>query len=203
MGILVTYFEPFGGESINASAQAAALLPRAVCGKALTTLELPVVFGAAGTRLTEALRQYQPELTLCLGQAEGSAALHLERVAINLQDASRPDNGGNTPQEEPICPDGPAAYFTALPVKQLAQSLRDSGIPAQVSNSAGTYVCNNVMYALLHWLSQSAPGAKGGFIHVPLTPEQAASRSGTVPSLDAGIAARGLVTIMELMLGDG
>ncbi len=200
MGILVTYFEPFGGDTINASAQAAALLPEAVCGREIISLELPVVFREAEPRLCEALKQYRPELTLCLGQAEGSPALHIERVAVNLRDASRPDNSGDTPQEEPICPDGPAAYFAALPVKQLAQALRDAGIPAQVSNSAGTYVCNDVMYTLLHALSQSGSGARGGFIHVPLTPEQAAGHPGGAPSLAPSIAARGLVQIMELML---
>ena len=202
MCVLITYFEPFDGDAINASACAAALLPEEICGHEIITQELPVVFQKAGERLRAAIERYHPALVLCLGQAEGSPALHLERVAINLRDASRPDNSGSAPQEAPIIAQGPAAYFTSLPVKILAQALRESGIPALVSNSAGTYVCNDVMYTLLHEQSKQDYHARGGFIHVPLTPLQAANRGGGIPSMDSGIAAQGLEKIIELCLSE-
>ena len=197
MRVLVTYFEPFGTDTVNASAQVAALLPDEIAGAEVVKLQLPVVFSDAETALCASLEELSPDVVLCTGQAEGITELHLERVAVNLRDAARADNSGTIPDEVPIAPDGPTAYFSSLPVKHLAKHLRDQGIPAAVSNSAGTYVCNDVMYTLLHQLSQLSDGVLGGFIHVPLSTEQAATRTGAVPSMDAGTASRGLQAIIQ------
>ena len=162
MRVLVTYFAPFGTDTLNASALAVKLLPEEIRGARLWKIELPVAFSGAEKALKTAITAYSPVLVLCTGQAEGTAEMHLERVAVNLRDARMPDNEGNAPDEMPILPDGPAAYFATLPVKHLAELLRDQGIPAAVSNSAGTYVCNDVMYTLLHTLSAAPGTAMGG-----------------------------------------
>lgn len=138
MRILVTYFAPFGADQENASALAVRLLPNAIGAARVITWELPVAFEGAEQALKQALRDVSPNLVLCTGQAEGTAELHLERVAVNLRDARMPDNEGFAPKEMPICPEGPTAYFATIPVKRLAEELRKSGIPAAVSNSAGT-----------------------------------------------------------------
>ena len=140
MRVLVTYFAPFGTDTLNASALAAKLLPEELPGAEIRKAELPVAFHGAEEALEAAIKTYSPDLVLCTGQAEGTSELHLERVAINMRDARMPDNAGVAPDQEFIVPDGPAAYFATLPVKKLALELRAAGIPAAVSNSAGTYV---------------------------------------------------------------
>lgn len=199
MRVLVTYFAPFGTDQENASALAAKLLPEKIGDAQVVTAELPVAFGAAETALKQAIARVSPDLVLCTGQAEGTAEMHLERVAVNLRDARMPDNEGNAPDETPVCPDGPAAYFATIPVKRLAEALRKAGIPAVVSDSAGTYVCNDVMYTLLHTLSQGTEHALGGFVHVPLAPLQAAQRTGSVPSMASSVAASGLRHIIAAL----
>lgn len=196
MRVLVTYFAPFGTDTLNASALAAKLLPEELPGAEIRKTELPVAFHGAEEALEAAIKTYSPDLVLCTGQAEGTAELHLERVAINMRDARMPDNEGVTPDQEPIVPDGPAAYFATLPVKKLALELRAAGIPAAVSNSAGTYVCNDVMYTLLHLLSEASGSPVGGFVHVPLAPVQAAVRTGNAPSMAPETAADGLAAII-------
>lgn len=200
MRILVTYFEPFGTDTENASALAVRLLPEELYGARIDKIQLPVAFQGAEEALETAIKEFSPNLVLCTGQAEGAAELHLERVAVNLRDARMPDNDGVQPVQEPIVPEGPAAYFATIPVKQLAEELRKSGIPAAVSGSAGTYVCNDVMYTLLHALSQSKADAQGGFIHIPLTPRQAAVRAGSVPSMSPETAAEGLTAIIRALM---
>jgi len=183
--ILLTGFEPFGGESVNPSWEIARALDGWVCeGRVVRAALLPCAFGDALARLDDALAAWQPELVLCLGQAGGRAEISIERAALNVDDARIPDNAGRQPIDAPVVAGGPAAYFSTLPIKALARDLRAAGIPAAVSNTAGTFVCNHVFYALMHRLA-TAPalaGARGGFVHVPYTPEQAASRSG-VPSM--------------------
>lgn len=196
MRVLVTYFAPFGTDTLNASALAAKLLPEELPGAEIRKTELPVAFYAAEEALEAAIKAYSPDLVLCTGQAEGTAELHLERVAINMRDARMPDNAGVAPDQEPIVPDGPAAYFATLPVKKLALELRAAGIPAAVSNSAGTYVCNDVMYTMLHLLSEASGSPVGGFVHVPLAPVQAAVRTGSAPSMAPETAADGLAAII-------
>ena len=149
MKILVTGFEPFGGEDINPSWEAVRQL-RAPEGTELVRLRLPVVFREAGELLAAAMKRERPDLVLCIGQAAGRAAITPERLGVNLMDAAIPDNAGFQPREEPVIPAAPAAFFARLPVAALAEAIRAAGVPAQVSNSAGLFVCNALLYRLLH-----------------------------------------------------
>src|SRR6476620_8430204 len=171
--ILLTGFEPFGGATANPSWAAARSAARLLQSEGLDVeaVELPCVFGESAKVLTEALERFSPELVLCAGQAGGRARVSLERVAINCDDAPIPDNAGNQPVDRPVVPGGPAAYFTSLPVKAALLAVETAGIPAEVSQTAGTYVCNHTFYALMHELA-SRPGIRGGFVHVPFAPDQ-------------------------------
>jgi pyroglutamyl-peptidase len=180
--ILVTGFEPFGGETVNPSAQVAqALHGRTIDGVPVLGLVLPCVFGAAIDSLRRALDAHRPRLVLALGQAAGRSGFSLERVAINLDDARMADNAGAQPIDTPVVPHAPAARFSTLPIKAMVVALREAGHPAEVSNSAGTFVCNHVFYGLQHAL-RSRRSARSGFMHLPLLPEQAA-RGAAAPSL--------------------
>ena len=198
MKILVTGFEPFGGEVINPSWEAVERL-QAPEGTELVKLRLPVVFREAGERLAEALAAEKPELTLCIGQAAGRAAITPERLGVNLMDAAIPDNAGFQPQEEPVIPGAPAAYFARLPVKELAQAIRDAGVPAQVSNSAGLFVCNALLCRLLHEIETHYPQMRGGFLHVPCLPEQTErlGKGKALPSLALPEIVRGLQAALD------
>jgi pyroglutamyl-peptidase len=176
--VLVTGFEPFGGETVNPSWQVAQALAGAPIGDAIVhAWQLPCVFGQALAVLDEALQQTRPQLVLALGQASGRCDFSLERVAINVDDARIPDNAGARPIDEPVRAGAPAAYFTTLPVKAMVAALHGAGLPASVSQTAGTFVCNHVFFGLMHAL-QSRPGVRGGFMHLPLLPEQAARQPG-------------------------
>lgn len=176
--VLLTGFEPFGGEDTNPAWEAVRVLQGArIGGRVVQTRCLPVVFGAAATALRAALAQTRPALVVCVGQAGGRAAVSLERIAINLDDARIPDNAGNRPVDMAVVAGGPAAFFSTLPVKRLCRDLVHAGIPAELSATAGTYVCNHVFYALMHALRRR-PGVRGGFVHIPYSPEQAAAHAG-------------------------
>ena len=203
MKILLTAFEPFGGETVNA-AQEAVRLVRAPAGVELVKLTVPTVFSLAGERADEAARREKPDAVLCVGQAAGRGAVTPERVAVNLRDASIPDNAGNCPRDEAIEPEGPAAYFSTLPVRAMAEAIRAKGIPAEISNTAGTFVCNDLMYSLLHALAREEnAGRRGGFIHVPCLPEQAARRAEGTPSLAVGEIVRALEGALETLAAEG
>jgi pyroglutamyl-peptidase len=179
--ILLTGFAPFGGEAVNPSWEAVARLDgEHLDGHRIVARRLPVEFGAALDALHAAIEETSPGLVLCVGQAGGRAQLSLERVAINVDDARIPDNAGASPIDMPIVAGGPAAYFATLPIKAMLAALREAGIPAEISQTAGTYVCNHVFYGLMHALRQTS--VRGGFIHIPYAPEQAARTPGA-PSL--------------------
>lgn len=169
--VLLTGFDPFDGADLNPSWQAVqALQDLSIAGHRVVAAQLPTDFARSLPALEALLQVHQPRLTVCCGQAGGRAALSLERVAINVQDARIPDNAGACPIDEPVVrgPDAPAAYFTGLPIKAMRLALREAGIPAEVSQTAGTFVCNHVFYGLMHHLAHHGPaGARGGFIHVP------------------------------------
>jgi pyroglutamyl-peptidase len=167
-GVLVTGFEPFGGDAVNPSWEAArALDGAAICGRTVAVRRLPAVFGAAAVALGDAVRELRPELVIAAGLARSRAAISVERVAINVDDASEPDNAGRSPVDQPVVAGGPAAYFAGLPVKAIVADLAAAGIPAEVSQSAGTFVCNHVFYAACHLAAQAYPAMRVGFIHVP------------------------------------
>jgi len=191
MRILVTGFEPFGGEPSNPSEAAVRRLAElGVPGAALRTLILPTCFDGALERAVAAVRAAEAEIVLGVGLAGGRAGLSLERVAVNLDDARLPDNDGAQPIDRPVVEGGPAAYFTRLPVKRMAAAIRAAGLEASLSNSAGSFVCNHLFYGLCHLAETSLPSLRAGFVHIPWSPEQAAGKN--APSLDPGAAARGL-----------
>jgi pyroglutamyl-peptidase len=178
--ILLTGFEPFGGESVNPSWEIARALDGWVCeGRTVRTVQLQCAFGDALRTLDDALAAHRPELVVCLGQAGGRAEISIERAALNIDDARIPDNLGRQPLDAAVVPGGPAAYFSTLPIKAIAHDLREAGVAAAVSNTAGTFVCNHVFYALMHRLATTPALARtrGGFVHVPFTPEQAVGKT--------------------------
>lgn len=176
--LLVTGFEPFDGEPVNPSAEIARRVDgRTVAGARVVARVLPCAFGAAREALHAALADTRPALVLALGQAGGRSELSLERVAINVDDARIPDNAGAQPIDLPIVAGAPAAYFSTLPIKAMVAALRAAGLPAGVSQSAGTFVCNHLFFALMHALARQ-PATRGGFLHVPWLPEQAARHPG-------------------------
>ena len=176
--ILVTGFEPFGGQSLNPSWEVArALHGLTIQGAQVTALQLPCVFSQALPTLQQALATHHlPDIVLALGQAEGRCDFSVERVAINVMDARIPDNAGAQPIDVPVIDGGPAAYFSTLPIKSMVAGLKAAGFPASVSQTAGTFVCNQVFYALQHMLA--GQGVHSGFVHLPLLPEQAAHWKG-------------------------
>ena len=168
--LLITGFEPFGGESINPSWEAVSLLPGEIKDYALTKLRIPVVFGEAAAQVIAAAEALQPDAVLCIGQAGGRAAVTPELVGINLRHGKIPDNAGNQPKDEPIVKGGETAYFSTLPVRTMAEAILARGIPSQISYSAGAYVCNDVLYSLLARYKDT--DTRVAFIHIPYSAEQ-------------------------------
>ena len=182
MKLLLTGFTPFDGETINPALEAVKRVKSEIAGMEIVKLEVPTVFGESVRLVAEAIEREQPDVVLSVGQAGGRAAVTPERVAINVDDARIPDNVGQQPIDVPIFADGENAYFATLPVKAMTDAIRNAGLPSALSNTAGTYVCNHLMYGVLHHLHQNHKTAKAGFIHVPYIPEQTADKPG-VPSM--------------------
>lgn len=180
--VLITGFEPFGGETLNPSWEVVKLLDGMIIDDCrVVARQLPCVFGESLEVLNAAIDALQPSVVLAIGQAGGRVDVTVERVAINVDDARIPDNRGQQPVDVAIVSGGPAAWFSTLPIKAMVEALREAGIPASVSQTAGTFVCNHVMYGVLHKLADR-PEVKGGFIHIPYLPEQAAAHPGA-PSM--------------------
>ncbi len=190
--LLITGFEPFGGETVNPSLEAVSRLPEVLGDWAVYPLRTPVVYGRAGERTLAEAARLSPDAILCVGQAGGRAGITPEAVAINLREARIPDNGGNRPEAVPVAPEGPAAYFATVPVRRMVSAMAEAGIPASLSLSAGSFVCNDVFYTLLHRFAGTE--VRVGFIHVPFLPEQAGNKA---PSLALHEIVRGL----ELCIG--
>ena len=203
MKILITGFDPFGGESVNPAYEAVKLLPDTIAGAQIIKLQVPTRFALSGAVLEAAVNEHRPDAVICVGQAGGRSAITPERVAINLADASIPDNAGDQPVDAPIRKDGAPAYFTSLPVKAMVQRMRDAGIPAAVSYTAGTYVCNYLLYTLLYLIDKKYPNVRGGFIHVPYAMEQVINKPLGTPSMDLRQIARGLETAVEAVAACG
>ncbi|MEV0604609.1 pyroglutamyl-peptidase I [Streptomyces sp. NPDC050315] len=193
--VLLTGFAPFDGERVNPSWQAVqAVAADPPPGYEIATAELPCVFGAANDALRRAVADADPEVVLCVGQAGGRPDVTVERVAINIDDARIPDNSGAQPIDVPIVEDGPAAYFATLPVKACVAAVREAGLPASVSQTAGTFVCNHVFYGLMHLVATERPAVRGGFVHVPYAPGQVTDQGR--PSLPVTSVAEALRVIM-------
>lgn len=191
--LLITGFEPFGGESINPSWEAVSRLPDEIGGFVLTKLQLPVLFQEAANSVIEKANALRPDVILCIGEAGGRNAITPELVGINLRHAKIPDNKGKQPQDEPIIPGGATAYFSTLPVRKMATKIQEAGIPSQVSYSAGAYVCNDVLYSLLAQFDGS--NTQVGFIHVPYCAEQ-----NKTPSMELNTLVKGLQITIEAIL---
>ena len=190
--LLISGFEPFGGETMNPSWEAVSRLPDQINEYTLTKLRIPVEFGKAAQVVLDAAEQVAPDVILCIGQAGGRSAICPELVAINLRYAKIPDNGGLQPKDEPIILGAPCAYFSTLPVRQMAEAIADAGVASQVSYSAGAYVCNDLLYTLLHRFHNTQ--TRVGFVHIPYAHEQ-----GKEPSMDMADMIKGLTVAIEHM----
>ncbi|WP_298729163.1 pyroglutamyl-peptidase I [uncultured Granulicatella sp.] len=194
MKIIVTGFDPFGGEKINPSIECVKALPE-VEGVELIRLELPTVFKESAKRLNEAINEVKPDAVLSVGQAGGRSGITMERIAINVDDARIPDNSSQQPIDEVIQRDGEAAYFTTLPIKRIVQAIREGGILAEVSNTAGTFVCNHIMYQALFAATKADKPFKAGFMHIPFIPEQTTDK----PSLPLEKSTKALQIAIEII----
>jgi pyroglutamyl-peptidase len=190
--LLFTGFEPFDQDTVNPSWEAVSLLPEQTGNVQIVKRLMPVEYDTVSALLERAIIEEQPDAVLCIGQAGGRAKLTAEVIAINLKDASIPDNAGKLYAGEPVILDGPAGYFATVPVKAIAAAMEEAGVPSAVSYSAGTYVCNDLMYHLLHLLSTKYPQIQGGFIHIPFSCEQVKKRAAGTPSLPLPLMAEGL-----------
>lgn len=199
--LLITGFEPFGGEQINPAWEAVKSLPEQIGAFRLTKLQVPTVFEAAGQTVINCTQTLNPDVIVCIGQAGGRSKVTPEVVAINLRDASIADNAGNQPWNEPVIPDGPAALFSTLPVHELTAQLQERGLPCALSYSAGAFVCNDLLYTLLYRYRKT--GTRVGFVHVPYIPEQGKN---SAPSLSLDQITKTLTAFLtelsELILQD-
>ncbi len=199
MKLLVTAFDPFGGEAINPALEAVKQIRETLGPIVVVKQEVPTVFGKAIETLKQAIEREMPDAVLCVGQAGGRFDITVERVAINIDDARIADNEGNQPIDQKIETTGETAYFATLPIKAMVSAVRKAGIPASISNTAGTFVCNHLLYGLLHFLSGFPKTVRGGFIHVPFVPNQVVAKPNTpsmalqdiVHALEAAIEAIG------------
>ena len=193
--LLITGFQPFDGESVNPALEVAkGLQGKTINGYEVIAREIPVVRFEALKAVQAAIEELQPNAVITIGQAGGRPDITVERVGINIDDFRIPDNKGNQPIDEPVVTGGPVAYWATLPIKKMVANVKAQGIPASVSNSAGTYVCNHLLYGLLHYLTtQGKTALPAGFIHIPYLPEQMAVRSGK----DAQVATMSLDTLLK------
>lgn len=200
MKILITGFDPFGGETVNPAYEAIKLLPNIIAGTDIIKKEIPTEFIRAGEVLESAIIGCKPDVVICVGQAGGRSAITPEKVAINIMDGRIPDNAGYQPVDVPIQKDGPTAYFSSLPVKAMVQKIKGAGIPAGLSYTAGSYVCNYLMYTLLYLIDTKYHNMRGGFVHVPYSMEQAVNKPLGTPCMDLHQIARGLEKAVEAVV---
>ena len=178
MKILVTGFDPFGGDTVNPALELIKKLPKEIDGCEIITLEVPTVFHKSIQTIRDAIDKYQPDAVLSIGQAGGRVDLTVERVGINCDDARIPDNEGNSPVDAKIFEDGDDAYLLTLPIKAMVKEIQAAGVPASVSNTAGTFVCNHVAYGVAYLAKKYYPHMKTGFMHIPYLPYQVAEKRG-------------------------
>lgn len=202
MKILITGFEPFGGESVNPAYEAVKLLPDMAGDIQIVKMEIPTVFGEAGKVVETGILHHQPDAVICVGQAGRRADIGVERVAINLVEASIPDNAGNQPMDVKVQENGDTAYFATIPVKAMVKNIKDHGIPASISYTAGTYVCNSVMYDLLYLIDRKYPSIRGGFIHVPYATEQGVGKPVGTATMELSTISKALLYALEAVAGE-
>ncbi|MDU4571334.1 pyroglutamyl-peptidase I [Finegoldia magna] len=190
MKILVSGFDPFGGEKINPAIEAVKLLSDEIKGNEVIKIEIPTVIGKSVDKLKEKIAEVKPDVVISVGQAGGREDITVERVAINVDDCRIKDNEGNQPIDEKIAEDGPDAYLLTLPIKAIVENIKSANIPASVSNTAGTFICNHVAYGMAHLRATEYPNMRTGFIHIPFLPEQVLNKAHTASmSLDTIVKA--------------
>ena len=199
MKILVTGFDPFGGEPINPAIESVKRLPDNIAGAEIIKLEIPTVRKKSLEKIEEAINEHNPDIILSIGQAGGRFDISIERVGINLDDFRIPDNEGNQIIDEPIFPDGENSYFVKLPVKAMVQNVQKNNIPASVSYTAGTFVCNHVLYGVLYLIEKKYKGKKSGFIHIPFLPQQVIDKR-NMPSMELNTIVKGLTAAIEAIV---
>ncbi|MCT4488827.1 pyroglutamyl-peptidase I [Levilactobacillus parabrevis] len=199
MKILVTGFDPFGGETTNPAIEAVKQLPDKIAGADIVKLEVPTEFNRCAEVVRAAILAEQPDVVLSIGQAGGRAALTPELVAINLNDGRIPDNAGQQPVDQPIQPAGAAAYFTQLPIKAMVRAIQTAGLPGQVSTTAGTYVCNHLMYQVQYLRATEFPTLRAGFMHIPFLPSQVTDKP-NMPSLSLVDDVRGITAAIAAIV---
>lgn len=201
MKVLLTGFEPFGQEKLNPSWEAVAAVSDYIENAEVMKVRLPVSFKKATEILEQAVTIFRPDVVLCVGQAGGRFEINIERVAINLADSNKADNDGYCPKDMPLRTDAPDAYFSNLPVKQLVEAVRQAGIPAVISNSAGAYVCNSVFFTAMHLVHSSCPNMKAGFVHIPYLPCQTVEKS-KQPSMSKETVVHALETLIGNLIAE-
>lgn len=201
MKILVTGFDPFGGEKINPSIEAVKKLPDSIAGAEIIKLEIPTVIGKSIEKIREKLEEVHPDAVLSIGQAGGRADISVERIGINCDDCRIKDNEGNQPTDEKIIKDGPDAYFSTLPIKAMVKNIQDGGVPASVSNTAGTFICNHVLYGVAHIQATKHNEMRTGFIHIPFLPEQVVDKK-NMPSMALDTIVKGLTLAIEAIVNN-
>ena len=199
MKILVTGFDPFGGVPINPAIESVKRLPDNIAGAEIIKLEIPTVRKKSLEKIEKAINEHNPDVILSIGQAGGRFDISIERVGINLDDFRIPDNEGNQIIDEPIFPDGENSYFVKLPVKAMVQNVQKNNIPASVSYTAGTFVCNHVLYGVLYLIEKKYKGKKSGFIHIPFLPQQVVDKR-NMPSMELNTIVKGLTAAIEAIV---
>ncbi|PGV59415.1 pyroglutamyl-peptidase I [Bacillus thuringiensis] len=198
--VLLTGFDPFGGESINPAWEVAKSLHEKTIGEyKIISKQVPTVFQKSISVLKEYIEELNPEMIICIGQAGGRPDITIERIAINIDDARIADNEGNQPVDVPVVEEGAIAYWSMLPMKAIVKRLQEEGIPASVSQTAGTFVCNHLFYGLMHELEKHDKKIKGGFIHIPFLPEQASNYPGQ-PSMSLSTISKGIELAIEVTM---
>lgn len=206
MKILVTGFDPFGGEKINPALETIKRLPDTILGAQIIKLEIPTVIGKSLAKITEAVEKENPDVVLSIGQAGGRSEITVERVGINIDDCRIPDNEGNQPIDEPVVKGGPAAYFVTIPIKAIVENIKAYKIPASISNTAGTFICNHVCYGVAHLAAQRTAAEKpmkSGFIHIPFLPEQVIGKPALTPSMSLETIVSGITHALEAIVEHG
>lgn len=206
MKILVTGFDPFGGEKINPALETIKRLPDTILGAQIIKLEIPTVVGKSLAKIKEAVEKENPDAVLSIGQAGGRSEITVERVGINIDDCRIPDNEGNQPIDEPVVKGGPAAYFVTVPIKAIVENIKVHNIPASISNTAGTFICNHVCYGVAHLAAQRTAAGKpmkSGFIHIPFLPEQAIGKPALTPSMSLETIVSGITHALEAIVEHG
>ena len=199
MKILVTGFDPFGGEPINPAIESVKRLPDNIAGAEIIKLEIPTVRKKSLEKIEKAINEHNPDVILSIGQAGGRFDISIERIGINLDDFRIPDNEGNQIIDEPVFPDGENSYFVKLPVKSMVQNVQKNNIPASVSYTAGTFVCNHVLYGVLYLIEKKYKGKKSGFIHIPFLPQQVVDKR-NMPSMELNTIVKGLTAAIEAIV---